>query len=326
VGNGDSVVLSGPKTATELVSTINDLGLDVQASLVQASTTEWSIWIDGKSLGASNNVTVDFTESGTSYTVGGNDSTDSVISYNGTSFTSSSRSMSGIINGITFDLIDSAPDTNQVVKVSAGTDNSDASITALIAAYNDLMSTYKSMTTNAFNSPNNATGSFGNNPTMLSFIGEIKSRFALGGVYQDGDITKSISLSSIGIDLQLDGTMKINTQSYITAKANGLLDILGKGVNIGAGTDGTNTLSSYLVNLNGYAGGGGSLMSQISVEAERYQDLGARQLALQDKLNKVQNNYINQYSALNALLFQLSSTSNSLTSALDALTNNNNNN
>jgi flagellar hook-associated protein 2 len=233
--------------------------------------------------------------------------------------------MSGVISGVTFDLIDSAPDTNQVVKVSAGADNSEASITALITAYNDLMSTYKSMTSNALNSSNKASGSFGNNPTMLSFIGEIKSRFALGGVYQDGDISKTISLSSIGIDLQLDGTMKINTQSYVTAKANGLLDILGKGVNIGAGADSTNTLSSYLVNLNGYAGGGGSLMSQITVEAERYRDLGVRQFALQDKLNKVQNNLITQYSALNALLFQLSSTSNSLMSALDALNNNNNN-
>jgi flagellar hook-associated protein 2 len=325
VGNGAPIELSGPKTATELVDAINDLDLDVQASLVQASTTEWSIWIDGKLLGASNNVTVDFTESGTAYTISGNDSADSVISYNGTSFTSSSKSMSGVISGVTFDLIDSAPDTNQVVKVSAGADNSEASITALITAYNDLMSTYKSMTSNALNSSNKASGSFGNNPTMLSFIGEIKSRFALGGVYQDGDISKTISLSSIGIDLQLDGTMKINTQSYVTAKANGLLDILGKGVNIGAGADSTNTLSSYLVNLNGYAGGGGSLMSQITVEAERYRDLGVRQFALQDKLNKVQNNLITQYSALNALLFQLSSTSNSLMSALDALNNNNNN-
>jgi flagellar hook-associated protein 2 len=157
---------------------------------------------------------------------------------------------------------------------------------------------------------------------MLSFISEIKSRFAVGGTYQDGDSSKSISLSSIGIDLQLDGTMKLNTQSYTTAKENGLLGILVKGVKIGSGS---NTLSSYLIGLNGYGGGGGSLMSQITVEADKYKDLGDRQFALKDKLNKVQNNLITQYSALNALLFQLSSTSNSLTSALYSLTNNNKN-
>lgn len=322
VGNGAPVILSGPKTATELVNSINGLGLDVKASFVQASSSEWSIWIDGKSLGSSNNVTVDFANSGTAYTVDGHSSSDSVIKYNGTSFTSSSKSMSGVISGVTFDLIDSAPDTNQVVKISAGVDNSESSITALITAYNDLMSTYKALTSNATNSSSKTSGSFGNNPTMLSFISEIKSRFAVGGVYQDGDTAKSISLSSIGIDLQLDGTMKLNTQSYATAKENGLLGILVKGVKIGSGS---NTLSSYLIGLNGYGGGGGSLMSQITVEADKYKDLGDRQFALKDKLNKVQNNLITQYSALNALLFQLSSTSNSLTSALYSLTNNNKN-
>ena len=42
---------------------------------------------------------------------------------------------------------------------------------------------------------------------------------------------------------------------------------------------------------------------------------------LQNKLNLIQQNYINQYSALNALLFQLNSTSNALGAQLVALTN-----
>ena len=61
----------------------------------------------------------------------------------------------------------------------------------------------------------------------------------------------------------------------------------------------------------------------ITTEKEQIGDLYKRQILLQDKLVKVQNTLINQYSALNSLLYQLSVTSNSLTSALDALSNNN---
>jgi flagellar hook-associated protein 2 len=70
----------------------------------------------------------------------------------------------------------------------------------------------------------------------------------------------------------------------------------------------------------------GALSQQIEAQSNSVIELRNRQDELEIRLNAIQNNYINQYSALNALLFQLSSTSNSLTSALDALTNNNNNN
>jgi flagellar capping protein FliD len=46
-----------------------------------------------------------------------------------------------------------------------------------------------------------------------------------------------------------------------------------------------------------------------------------RQAQLQTRLDLIQRNYFSQYSNLNSLLFQLSSTSNSLSSALTALTN-----
>jgi len=47
---------------------------------------------------------------------------------------------------------------------------------------------------------------------------------------------------------------------------------------------------------------------------------------LKTRLNSVEKSYISQYSSLNALLFKLNQTSNSLTSALAGLTNGQNNN
>lgn len=84
-----------------------------------------------------------------------------------------------------------------------------------------------------------------------------------------------------------------------------------------------NTLLSFVNSATSF---NGPLTKQIEAQNNSIKDLKTRQGTLETRLITIQNNYIKQYSALNALLFQLSSTSNSLTSALDALTNNNNNN
>jgi flagellar capping protein FliD len=76
--------------------------------------------------------------------------------------------------------------------------------------------------------------------------------------------------------------------------------------------------------LIGSTGSGGIFADIVVNEQEAVDDLYDKEDTLQDRLTSIQNNYITQYSALNALLYQLSITSNSLTSALDALSNNNN--
>jgi flagellar hook-associated protein 2 len=123
------------------------------------------------------------------------------------------------------------------------------------------------------------------------------------------------------MDLQLDGTIKFNSITHAMAAADGLQSTLSKSVNVGYVSEG-NTLLSFVTSAASF---NGPLSKQIEAQSNSVIELRNRQDELQTRLNVIQNNYINQYSALNALLFQLSSTSNSLTSALDALTNNNNN-
>jgi flagellar hook-associated protein 2 len=189
----------------------------------------------------------------------------------------------------------------------------------MIDTYNDLVTTHKTMTANAYNS--DKPGTFANDPTTLAFINEIKARFAKGINYGSA-MTNSLSIASMGIDLQIDGVLKFNALTFLDAKAAGLQDKLAQGVTVGY-VNSTNNLKEYINDLIGLTGGGGSLTEVITTEKEQIGDLYKRQILLQDKLVKVQNTLINQYSALNSLLYQLSVTSNSLTSALDALSNNN---
>jgi flagellar hook-associated protein 2 len=177
------------------------------------------------------------------------------------------------------------------------------------------------MTANSMNS--DKPGTFANNPMMLSFINEIKAKFSVGASY-GSEMGNSISFGTIGIDLQRDGTLRFNALNFFNAQADGLQDKLSQGV-AGGYVSGTNNLKRYLNDLIGIAGNSGSLATLITSENSQMSDLNKRQLDLKDRLASVQNNLVIQYSALNALLYQLSQTNNALTSALDAISNNSKN-
>jgi flagellar capping protein FliD len=69
------------------------------------------------------------------------------------------------------------------------------------------------------------------------------------------------------------------------------------------------------------SGPGGALAQEMTIENNSINTLNKEQDNLQTRLNKIQDNYIAQYSGLNALLFQLNSTSTNLGNALTALNN-----
>jgi flagellar hook-associated protein 2 len=158
---------------------------------------------------------------------------------------------------------------------------------------------------------------------MLYFINEIKARFAKGVSYGVNGAS-SISLSDLGIDLAKDGVATFNSTNFAAAQADGLQSKLASGVKMGY-VSSTNYLNKYIDGLIGVTGSGGLIADTVANENLALDDLNTKQTNLEDRLAKIQNNYITQYSALNTLLYQLSVTSNSLTSALTALTNSNNN-
>jgi flagellar hook-associated protein 2 len=317
-------VLGATPTIADLKSWINGLRVNVSASVVETtSSSNWALMIQGTQTGTSN--AISFTG-----LTGLNGATPALTNtpvaaaanasfmVNGTTFSRASNTVTDVIDGLTLSL--NKASAAQTISVTKGTDISSEAINTLIAAYNDVMSTHKSMTANGANS--DKPGNFANSPSTLSFINQIKDSFAKGISYTSNGSLTTMSLSTLGIDLQLDGTAEFNSASFATASSAGLRDTLSLGVTMGyvSSTSNLNTFLTSQVKV------GGALSSQIDSETTAVLTLAKRQDDLQTRLNSIQNNLISQYSALNALLFQLSSTSNSLTSALDALTNSQRNN
>jgi len=308
-------------TVTDLKNWINSLGANVSASVVETTAGNWALMIAGTQTGEANAVEYSGLTLPTPPTPNPETTLAANASFmvNGTTFSRASNTVTDVIDGLTLSL-NKASVTAQTISVTEGTDISSEAINTLIAAYNDVMSTHKSMTANGANS--DKPGNFANSPSTLSFINQIKDSFAKGISYTSNGSLTTMSLSTLGIDLQLDGTAKFNSASFATASSAGLRDTLSLGVTMGyvSSTSNLNTFLTSQVKV------GGALSSQIDSETTAVLTLAKRQDDLQTRLNSIQNNLISQYSALNALLFQLSSTSNSLTSALDALTNSQRNN
>ena len=315
-------VLGASPSITDLRNWINGLGVNVSASVVETTgSSNWALMIQGTQTGTTNAVSytgltgVPATLTDTSVTAAANAS----FIVNGTTFSRASNSVNDVIDGLTLSL-NKASATAQTISVGKGTDVSNDAINTLIKAYNDVMSTYKTMTANSANS--DKPGNFAKSPATLSFINQIKDRFAKGISYTANGTLTTMSLSALGIDLQRDGTAKFNSASFATASAAGLRDTLALGVTMGY-VSSTSNLNTF---LTAQVKTGGALSSQITSETTAVQDLTKRKDNLQIRLNSIKNNLVSQYSSLNALLYQLSSTSNSLTSALDALTNSQRNN
>ena len=321
VSNQTISALKASPTLSDLQSWINGLGVAVKANVVQTTASnQWALTIEGTKSGSANAVTYAGLSTGTVNNAATVTAQNAKFTINGIAFERTSNTVSDAVSNLTFNLVGTTDSgVTKTIVVSAGADSSEKVIQDLVTAYNDLVTQYQTLTANSANSK--TPGTFANNPTMLAFIGDIKSRFATGFSYGEVDPATGkkpvMSLASLGMDLQLDGSIKFNSLTHMQAQANGLQATLSKGVKVGYVND-TNSLMTFVTSEAGF---NGAISQQIQAQNNSVADLQKRQEELQNRLTSIQNNYITQYSALNALLYQLSSTSNSLSSALTALTN-----
>lgn len=247
---------------------------------------------------------------------------DAHLTIDGMSISRSSNTISDFTTGLTYNVTGkTSAGKSANVTVSLAANITQDMIIELITAYNKVIINYNEMTTNGNNKKTNdgKPGTFGNSPTVLYFVEGIKRRFATGATYNIGKTDANgkpyiLSLASLGIDYQLDGTLKFNKNKYDTLAINDLKEKLVNGLRIGYVSP-TDNLMTYV------KGQIIALTQEMTIEKSSIDSSTERQDLLQEKLDKIQASYFAQYSSLNALLFKLNSTSTSLTNALTGLSN-----
>ena len=243
--------------------------------------------------------------------------TNAVFKLNGVEFTRSSNAISDAITGITLNLATTTTvGTPITLTVSSEAVSARPKLDALVKAYNDLYTFYKSQTASSIDSA--TRGVLNSDFGVSSMMRQLVSGLMLPMSDATGvALTGQSDLSAMGLKLLDNGNLSVDETLLATASST-LQTRLASGIRIGY----SSTLSSDLSNQIGdMILSGGVIQDRIDSATTARSDLAKRKSTLQEKLVSVQARYTAQYASLDALLFKLQGTSDSLKSALDGLTN-----
>ena len=317
--------VSGFTTEAAALSWYNDAGQtalrsSADATVLQSATGQYVLSLKAKITGT----VAGFSISNAALTAGLSASEyqtarDAQFNLNGVSFARATNTVSDALTGVTLNLkaVTTSPAT---LTVSQAESSARPKLDALVKAYNELQTFYKTETQSSADA--STRGVLNSDFAVGSMMREILTGLMMPITGVSGTaLSGQTDLSALGLKLQDNG--KLAVDDSLLARATTLQSRLANGLTIGFDTVSGKDLSTRISEM---FTSGGMLQERIDNEQKVQQDLNTRKTTLQDKLATIQARYTAQYAALDALLFKLQSTSNSLKSALDGLTASQNNN
>ena len=299
------------------------LRASADATVFQSNTGQYVLSLKSKTTGTTgaftldgNSVTAPVTK--TQYQSAQN----AVFKLNGVEFTRSSNAVSDALTGVTLNLATTtALNTPITLTVSNEAVSARPKLDALVKAYNDLYALYKSQTASSMDVA--TRGILNSDFSVTSMMRQLVSGFMLPMTnITGGALADQTDLSAMGLKLLDNGNLAVD-DTLLSAASSTLQTRLSAGIRIGYSSATSSDLATQISNM---IFSGGVIQDRIDSETTTQSDLTKRKTTLQEKLISVQARYTAQYASLDALLFKLQGTSDSLKSALDGLTNSQKNN
>jgi flagellar hook-associated protein 2 len=233
-----------------------------------------------------------------------NAASDALYTIDGLAANSAGNSISTAIDGLTLNLSTLGTST---VSVADDPSKATSALSNLVNTYNSFVGIYQNLT--KYDVTSKTAGAMIGDAT-LNGINSTLSRIV-------GGSANGATLSSIGISLQVDGTLKLDNDKLSAALADG-----GKQVSDLFGGD--NGFSAQLgAQLTQWVGDGGVLAGRTDSISQELKDLGDQQTTLNARMDSLTARYQAQFTALDTLMSKLNSTSSYLQQQFDALTNSN---
>ena len=233
--------------------------------------------------------------------------TNAVFSVNGISMTRTSNTVTDAITGITLNLVKEGGSTK--LTVANNTAAVTSAVSAFVKAYNDAVSSIKMMT--AYDAANKKASVLTGDSTARSIQSKLS---ALIGTSVSG-ITGGIShLSDVGINMQKDGTLALDSSKLSTALADTSKDVSSLFTQATSGNEGIAIRINKM--LEGIIGSSGLIDSRTDGINASIKDLQKRGEALQNRLVQVEKRYRAQFTALDTLVASMNQTSTYLTQQL----------
>lgn len=231
--------------------------------------------------------------------------TDASLNVNGIAITSPTNQVEGAIQGVTLNL---QAEGDSTVKVEQDTRAVREAITGFVDAYNDLKGTIGELT--SFNAETGAAGELLGDSAVRTV--ESRLRSVLGG----GIEGQFSMLTDIGISLQRDGTLEMDSGKLDDAIANNqdALSAFFAGAADNEGMAGqVNQTIEQLLGTNGTVSGA------ISGAENRIESLGERYTRMEQSIEQTISRYRTQFGQLDSMIAQMNQTSSYLTQQFDAL-------
>lgn len=208
---------SGVNTLSDLESAINTAGLGVTASIVTDASGA-RLALVANSSGSASNFTVAATGSFafTQAEAGANAS----LTVNGIQISSASNTVTGAIPGVTLNLASASPTTVNLT-IAPNTSQASAAINQFVSDYNTLIGDVNAQYSDA---SGEGEGVLAQDPTVQTLQSDLLNVLDYTATPASGTTTVP-NLSSLGITVNEDGTLSVNSTTLSNALANNYGDV-----------------------------------------------------------------------------------------------------
>ena len=310
VANTITVDLTTAQTLQEVRDAINDdlANPGVSATIINGVNGNQKLIFTAKDSGSDNALTVSTAGTVTPANFGfqtvndiaGDTSLlDAEIVVDGYNLTRSSNNISDVISGVTLNLVSANPGTTNTITIGRDNEAVTESVQSFADAFNDLRSDIKSL----------RSGHLEADSLLLSMerrIFNVLNTPATGGVYSN--------LSEIGLRMQKDGTMTLDSNDLNTALQTNF-----DGVAQLFAADGQGFANRMSSRVDTFLGVGGLIETRTDGLDSRVDDIEDRKSSFERSLQLTEARFRAQFSALDALVSRLQGTGNFLTAQLSQL-------
>lgn len=237
-----------------------------------------------------------------STTDGGQPPSNAAFTLNGIGATSSTNTVTGVLDGVTLKLAKISAGTPTTLTVTKDSTTSlTAAISTFVKSYNDAAKSMKDL--GYYDASTKKAGTLQGDSTLRGAQSQVRNLLAT----QAGGTSAYQSLSDIGVTLQTDGTLKLDS-SKLSAAVEADFGGVASLVSI-VGT-------AYKDGLEGVVGTSGNITAATDSANRLIKDIAKRQEALSDRLAQIETRYRKQFSTLDGLIASMNKTSTYLTQQL----------
>lgn len=308
------ISVSANATLQDIRAAINDANIGVSASIISTGTADRLV-LNGTTEGSANAFSLAVTggdtdlqslatfdrsaASGLAYT----DATDAALTIDGVSITSSTNTVTDKINGITINLLSTGTST---LKVASDANSLTKAAQSFVDAYNSVASYIKTNT--AYDASTKVAQPLNAESTIRSIQGLLNSSRST----VPSSLTSATfkTLSEIGISIQSDGTMTLDSSKLEAAIGTSAQSV--KQTLAAYGTE-------FDTGLNAVIGTTGLLKSRVDGLNASITRYNTQATSLQKQIDLTEARYRKQFTALDTLMGSLQTTSTYLTQQLAKL-------